>query len=61
VNSLFNLLIEVGMTTGTLFIGVLATAVGVDHALTLGGLALVIVCLGVASRPAIRRPRTSSG
>jgi ENTS family enterobactin (siderophore) exporter len=61
VNSLLNLLIEIGMTSGTLFMGVLATAVGVDHALTLGGLALVLVCLGVASRPAIRRPRTSSG
>jgi predicted MFS family arabinose efflux permease len=61
VNSLLNLLIEIGMTTGTLFMGVLATAVGVDHALTLGGLALVIVCLGVGSRPAIRRPRTASG
>jgi MFS family permease len=61
VNSLLNLLVEVGMATGTLFIGVLATAVGVDHALALGGLALVIVCLGVASRSAIRRPRTSAG
>jgi predicted MFS family arabinose efflux permease len=61
VNSLLNLLIEVGMTTGTLVVGVLATAVGVDHALTLGGLALVIVCLVVAWRPAVARPRTSSG
>jgi MFS family permease len=60
VNSLLNLLIEIGMTTGTLVMGVLATAVGVDHALTFGGLALIVVCLGVASRPAIRRPRTSS-
>jgi MFS family permease len=56
VNSLLNLLIEIGMTTGTLVMGVLATAIGVDHALTLGGLALVLVCLGVASRPAIRHP-----
>jgi MFS family permease len=60
VNSLLNLLIEIGMPTGTFVIGVLATAVGVDYALTLGGLALVFVCVGVASRPAIRRPRTSA-
>jgi predicted MFS family arabinose efflux permease len=61
VNSLLNLLIEIGMPTGTFAIGVLATAVGVDHALTFGGLALIIVCLSVASRPAIRRPRTPPG
>jgi MFS family permease len=61
VNSVFNLLIEVGVTSGTLVIGVLATAVGVDHALTLGGLALIVVCVGVASRSAVRRPRTSPG
>jgi MFS family permease len=61
VNSLLNLIVEIGQTTGTLGIGLLATAIGVDHALTLGGLALVLVCLGVASRPVIRRPRASSG
>lgn len=36
--------------------GVLATAIGVDHALTLGGLALALVYLGVASRPTVRNP-----
>jgi hypothetical protein len=55
-----NLLIEVGVTSGTLVIGVLVTAVDVDHALTLGGLALILACAGVASRSAIRRPRTLS-
>jgi MFS family permease len=57
VNSLFNLLTEIGMTIGALFMGILATAIGVDHALTLGGLALVVVCLGVALRPAVRTAR----
>jgi hypothetical protein len=61
VNSLWNLLIEIGMPSGTLFIGLLATAIGVDHALALGGLTLVMVCVGVASRPVIRRPRTPEG
>ena len=61
VNSLWNLLIEIGMPSGTLLIGLLATAIGIDDALALGGLALVVVCLGVASRPVIRRPRTLSG
>jgi MFS family permease len=56
VNSLLNLLVEIGMTTGTLALGVLATAIGIDHAFTLGGLAIVLVGLGVASRPAIRHP-----
>jgi MFS family permease len=60
VNSLLNLLIEIGMPSGTFAIGLLATAVGVDHALTLGGLALVLVCLGVASRSAIRPPRVAA-
>jgi MFS family permease len=61
VNSLSNLIVEIGMTGGTLGMGVLAASIGVDHALTLGGVALIIICLGVASRPTIRRPRMSSG
>jgi MFS family permease len=57
VNSLLNLLVEIGMTTGTLALGVLATSIGVDRALTLGGLAIAIVSLGVATRPAVRHAR----
>jgi MFS family permease len=58
VNSLFNLMIEIAVATGTLLVGAIATAVGVDGALTYAGFVLVVVCIGVLSRPAVGRSRT---
>jgi predicted MFS family arabinose efflux permease len=57
VNSLFNLLTEVGTPGGALLLGVLATAVGIDQALTLGGLVVVAVAATVGlRRAAVRVP-----
>jgi len=54
VNSLLNLLVEAGSPLGSLALGVVGTAVGVDTALLWAGLVLVAVSTWVALRPALR-------
>jgi predicted MFS family arabinose efflux permease len=51
VNSLLNLLVEAGTPLGTLTLGVVGTALGVDAALMGAGLLLVVVSAWVGTRP----------
>jgi predicted MFS family arabinose efflux permease len=55
VSSLSNLLVDAGTPTGALTLGVVATAIGVDNALTIAGLTMVAVAVLIGSRPALGR------